>query len=187
MSADGTSAARVDETGSAMQGVLFSANALQVHAFGVYFEVQLQKVRVGEDDGLTLGVATGLPGALPDPPFETADDVPNAFCFGFDGKAVFPDRDDAIVLDWNPKDLQVNDRVGFLVTPQGEGQIFCNGQLKVSSVSGLPTAVPLFAVVDLLGSAAAVCLVPDAQPPTAGTFATLEAVSRKHAPVGILR
>ncbi|CAE7029891.1 neurl4, partial [Symbiodinium sp. CCMP2456] len=116
------------------------------------------------EDGLTLGVTTVLPQEIPEP-FVTADDVPNSYCFGFDGKAVLPDSDDPIDTGWNPKDVRVGDRVGLLVTPRGEGQVFHNGEAKVTGVLGLPVGAPLFPIVDLLGSAVSVSLVPAAEPP----------------------
>eukprot|EP00439_Symbiodinium_sp_Y106_P030723 s2626_g3.t1 len=159
ISEDGLTAEHMDPNGPALQGVVFGSTRIPTFSAGAYFEVLVQKANLDEEDGLTLGVTTALPQEIPEP-FVTADDVPNSYCFGFDGKAVLPDSDDPIDTGWNPKDVRVGDRVGLLVTPQGEGQVFRNGEAKVSGVLGLPVGVPLFPIVDLLGSAVSVSLAP---------------------------
>ena len=52
---------------------------------GAYFEVEVKQTRAVMDDGLTIGVTTQLPSALPEPHYQTADEVPVSWSIGFDG------------------------------------------------------------------------------------------------------
>merc|ERR1712146_74422 len=93
-------------------------------AEGHYFEVQVDRVRQGEDDGLVVGVTTTKPKDLrrlvPDLPF-VASEVPSSWCIGFTGMAHSTvNQNDFVDVDWEPQYLRVGDRVGLLVTPKGE-------------------------------------------------------------------
>lgn len=68
-------------------------------------------------------------------------------------------------ISWNPCDLQQGDTVGLLVDLHGHLWVVLNGQRKVQGPEGVPCGVPLYAVVDLLGGAKAVTLLPSTIPP----------------------
>eukprot|EP00930_Biecheleria_cincta_P102234 TRINITY_DN9391_c0_g1_i3.p1 TRINITY_DN9391_c0_g1~~TRINITY_DN9391_c0_g1_i3.p1 ORF type:complete len:457 (+),score=75.78 TRINITY_DN9391_c0_g1_i3:113-1483(+) len=123
VSDDGLTATHQKPQGTAFQGIVFGNSPIQVSGSGAYFEVQINITCMGEIDGLVIGVTTSLPPRAPKTPFESADMVPNSWCFGFDGIAILDSGKRRVPLSWSARDLQPGDRVGLLVSPWGEAKV----------------------------------------------------------------
>jgi len=104
---------------------------------GAYFEVEIRAVRDDQDDGIVVGVTTSLPEASNEP-VDVAADVPSSWSMGYDGNAHIDGKKKMIPIAWSGIKLRVRDRVGFLVTRQGDAWIVENGVPKTS----LPERVP---------------------------------------------
>lgn len=158
ISRDGTLARHSDDFGEEMHGVVLSANPLAVGDTGVYFEVEVDEVRSESmPDGLTVGVTTTAPSTLNKVP-RTAERIANTWVVGYDGQMWDPVTCSLSPVSWDPRTLEVGDVVGVMVTlSEGELLVFHNGVACCPGPRGIPvTAKPLFAAVDLLGSARAV-------------------------------
>lgn len=147
-----------------MGGVLFLDRPLkEVDSFR-YFEVCLEVVWEGEQDGLTIGVTTRLPLEFEECP-GCADDVDFSWSLGYDGRAHIHGADDLVLTGWNPKNLQVGDRVGFLLANDGAACVLVN-DIRVVNLPGLvPPDLPVYGMIDLLGHAKGVILADAALPP----------------------
>lgn len=167
ISEDGLRARHCDDSGDLMQGVLLSAEHVHVGRAGLYFEVELLEKRLEECfDGLTIGVTTTCPSeVVGDPP--TVEHIPNTWAVGYDGQMWDPGAHTLSPVDWDPRSLDVGDRVGVLVTlSEGELLVFHNGVACCPGPRGIPvSSEPLYAIVDLLGAARATRWVEDAVPP----------------------
>jgi hypothetical protein len=169
ISPDGLYARHKDDTGEMMHGVVLSQEPLQpTGRAGYYFEVELVEVRPEEmPDGLTVGVTSTEPSTIQDMP-ETAEHIPNTWAAGYDGQIWDASTGGLSRVDWDPRTLAPGDIVGVLVTmAEGELLVFHNGVACCPGPRGIPVdaSCPLFAVVDLLGSARAVRWRPKAEPP----------------------
>eukprot|EP00435_Cladocopium_sp_Y103_P040210 s880_g10.t3 len=154
----------VHPKGAGLGCVVFGDGPVPTFPEGRYFEVCIEEVTKVFADGLNLGVAVGLPSALPTEPYATCEEVPKSFCYGFDGMAHRHDMEDMIPIDWSPENLEIGDAVGILVTPQGVMQLIVNGVLEAHAIDGLPEE-ELFPLVELMGNTVAVSLRPGAAPP----------------------
>lgn len=67
-------------------------------------------------------------------------------------------------IDWCPQNLAVDDRIGCLVTSDGNIFLFQNGQLVAREDANIPAGAPLFAVVDLLGRVSGLRICAGARP-----------------------
>ena len=118
----------------------------------VYFEVEVMEMLGGRFmDGLTLGVTDTVPSSsVP----ETCDGLPGmVWAVGFDGESFSSETGDFEKIDWNPKSLQVGDRVGCLVIfPAGDMIITVNGDIVSDGPTGIPMGTALYPVVDMLGA-----------------------------------
>jgi len=65
--------------------------------------------------------------------------------------------------------LKAGDEVGLLLTAGGELQLVVNGYLEANTLKGVPTDVPLFPIVDLLGNTLAISFRPAALAPQVRT------------------
>jgi len=155
-----------------MRGVLFLDRPLQAVDGFRYFEVCLEVVYEGEQDGLTLGVTTRLPqvpalsGCRPCEACPgCADDVDLSWSLGYDGRAHIHGASDLVLTCWNPKDLQIGDRVGFLVAGDGAACVLVNDARVVNLPGLVPAHEALYGVIDLLGNAKGVTLVDVSLPP----------------------
>lgn len=126
-----------------------------------YFEVRVDEVRDTCPDGLVLGVTV----ARPQRTAVVADEVQQSWSLGYDGNAHVRDKDDMCPIKWQPWNLREGDHVGLLVTEHGDLVLFENGIEQDRLSIAIPTNVPLYAFVDLLGNTLAVSLVVDSQPP----------------------
>mmetsp|Transcript_41724 Transcript_41724/g.78023 ORF Transcript_41724/g.78023 Transcript_41724/m.78023 type:complete len:473 (-) Transcript_41724:158-1576(-) len=165
LSADGLTARHKDASGDELQGVVFSSVPIPVLPTGdAYFEVEITAVREGQDDGLAIGITTTLPKPS-DEKVEIAEMVPNSWSLGYDGRAHVHGKSGMIPSGWGSSRLKVGDRVGIFITYDGVAWVVENDE-KMAAIPGeVPTGVPLYAIVDLLGSALAVSLLPQAKPP----------------------
>lgn len=154
----------VHPKGAGLGCVLFGDGPVPTFPEGRYFEVCIEEVTQVFADGLNLGVAVGLPSALPAEPYATCEEVPKSFCYGFDGMAHRHDMEDMIPIDWSPENLEIGDAVGILVTPQRVMQLIVNGVLEAHVIDGVPEE-ELFPLVELMGNTVAVSLRPGAAPP----------------------
>ena len=77
-------------------------------------------------------------------------------------------------MGWNPSSLQVNDRVGALLTRAGQFVVVVNGKVVVCVTDDFPLAdvEGFYAVVDLLGRVSQVTMV-KATPPAEATFGAI--------------
>lgn len=160
-------AQHTDESGQNwLYGVVFGDGQVPRYAEGHYFEVRLEArrcVNFDMPDGLTIGVATWMPKAS-DQPAETADDVPHSWSLGYDGNAHIDGTDGMVATSWQPKDLQKGDVVGLLLKEHAMC-VFVNARLVAEVRCNIPQGVPLYAFVDILGTASSVSIRPGAAPP----------------------
>ncbi|CAJ1371026.1 unnamed protein product [Effrenium voratum] len=154
----------VSAKGAGLGCVCFGDGPLPTFPEGRYFEVCVEEVAAAFADGLTLGVCAALPEDRPPEPYATCEEVPQSFCYGFDGMAHRYDWEDLTPIDWSPVNLELGDAVGVLVTPEGVLQLVVNGMLEAESLQGLPQA-ELFPLVELMGNTVAVSLRLGAAPP----------------------
>lgn len=70
-------------------------------------------------------------------------------------------------IDWQPKDLKVDDRVGLLINGQGEVWLVQNDRRVCKPKCKVKLDKPLYPVLDLLGNTGGVSFVFNAQPPLA--------------------
>lgn len=168
ISQDGLHARHLDDTGEELHGVLISAEPLAVGRCGLYFEVELEEIRPEETfDGLTVGVTATPPDQVLSTP-ATAEHIPETWAVGYDGQMWDAASGGALSqIDWDPRTLNKGDVVGVLVTAnQGELLVFRNHVACCPGPRAIPVGKkPLYAVVDLLGSARAVRWHTDAEPP----------------------
>jgi len=160
-------------------GVAYGNGAVQRFNGAAYFEVTMENVRTGNDDGLVLGVTT-----IPWNPkwnpnsqnFEVADGVKGGYSIGYYGAFRTPRQDvtDLPGSTWNPNTLRVKDKIGLLVTTAGEAHVLVNGEMR-ARVNGWPPSGTLYPFVDLLGTARAVSLNVGASPPGGCLPALLQA------------
>mmetsp|Transcript_7398 Transcript_7398/g.16720 ORF Transcript_7398/g.16720 Transcript_7398/m.16720 type:complete len:485 (+) Transcript_7398:122-1576(+) len=68
-------------------------------------------------------------------------------------------------ISWQPKDLQVGDRVGLLVNGHGEAWVVQNDRRVCKPPCRIPPDRPLYPLIDLLGNTTGISLVLGAQPP----------------------
>lgn len=150
-------ARRHDPMSGGLCGVVFSEAPIPRFKQGFYFEVRVEEICAGNTDGLTLGVTP----LLPEPtqlPFEVAEMVPLSWSLGYDGAAHLHGQEEMVDIDWNPAALSVGDKVGLLVRPEGDCQLIENGVVVCQVAASVPTDVPLYAIVDLLGNTVAASL-----------------------------
>lgn len=164
MTADGTTATR---TKGCRQCVVMGDSPLELFpGVGWYFELMINDVVTGWVGGLGIGITMSKASritALPDRAWR----IPDSWIAGYWGR-MFTDGQQHFV-DWKPQDLRTRDKVGFLVTMEGECKVYVNGDLKVKfnevlvpvkTGSDEPTAL-----VDIFASTASVTLLEGAQPP----------------------
>lgn len=154
-----------------LYGALLSEKPIKPCGDGFYFEVRVDSVTTGEEDGLAVGVTTTSPEELirkmPNLP-EVAASVPNSWVVGLTGVAhcSVGDKDGNFVdLSWSPQNLKEGDRVGLLVTHERKLCVVENGRDVVWGPHKVEAEEPLYALVDLLGNTTGVTLLPDAKPP----------------------
>lgn len=131
---------------------------------GVHFTVELTKIRKDMMDGLTLGVTTNAPSAL-DEMTDTIEGVQACWTVGYDGQMYDAQEDRWTDLAWHGRDLRVGDRVALQIDEAGQMRIYVNGKFVVDAHAGIPCDRPLFALVDLIGTADGVKLLLDAPLP----------------------
>lgn len=164
---DGTTATRAK---NCQQCVVLGDRSLEFfEGCGWFFELALSEVIAGKTGGLGIGVTLTSPWSIPSLP-EHAWRVPLTWIAGYWGN-VFADGEKH-KIDWNPSELSKGDRIGFLVTPTGEIDVYLNGcvcvrfknaPIPVTSHGG-PRVAQLTAIVDVFDSTASVTLL-DSQPP----------------------
>jgi len=150
-----------------MHGVVISAEPLTLSRTGLYFELELDEIRLEEAlDGLTVGVTATEPGLMQAVP-KSAERIPETWAVGFDGQMWDPATSTLSQVGWDPRSLRQGDTLGVLVTlSEGELLIFQNGVACCPGPRGIPVSTrPLFAVVDLLGAARSVRWRAGAEPP----------------------
>merc|ERR1712050_205891 len=105
-------------------------------------------------DGLTVGVTMTPPKHIVADP-QTVEHIPLTWAVGYDGQMWDAGSGVLSNVEWDPRCLQVGDRVGVLVTnSEGELLVFRNGVACCPGPRGIPVSdAPLYAVVDLLGHA----------------------------------
>lgn len=141
-------------------GIVFGDGYVLTFAEGAYFEVKIEAL---QKETLGLGLALGISAADPRQHgrfFETLDQVPHSWAFGYDGEVSHG--------DWKPQCLRVGDRVGLLVTPHGEIVLYENDRAvaKVPCEAPLSGKAPLYAIFDLRGAVVDLSMVQNAKPPT---------------------
>eukprot|EP00928_Gymnodinium_smaydae_P099482 TRINITY_DN9508_c0_g1_i2.p1 TRINITY_DN9508_c0_g1~~TRINITY_DN9508_c0_g1_i2.p1 ORF type:complete len:238 (+),score=40.02 TRINITY_DN9508_c0_g1_i2:537-1250(+) len=168
---NGLSAESIDPEGDQLKGVVLCDRPLQRLAGGVrYFEVQIDKVRTGHQDGLAIGVTSMPPKSADEIPVMSCD-LPASWSYGYDGSASVDGCPDMLPISWNPKHLRAGEKVGLLIAANGELELFLNR----SSVAKLPGSAPpednLTAFVDIIGNTLAVSMLPESNPPLPGWMA----------------
>eukprot|EP00929_Paragymnodinium_shiwhaense_P037656 TRINITY_DN20020_c0_g1_i4.p1 TRINITY_DN20020_c0_g1~~TRINITY_DN20020_c0_g1_i4.p1 ORF type:complete len:2497 (+),score=567.91 TRINITY_DN20020_c0_g1_i4:1495-8985(+) len=159
LSEDGTSAEHIGRSsGDDLSGGIISDGPLRHYEAGWYFEVLLDRIHEGPEDGLVIGVTTLAPqefeGAMP----ETVDEVEPCWLVGYDGTSWDGGSNHWAPVLWNPMHLVVGDAIGALVTEKGELRIFVNGTGVCKAPFSVPTDKPFYGLVDLVGTAEAVTL-----------------------------
>merc|ERR1712046_340785 len=124
--------------------------------------VRMETVKLGEEDGLVIGITSINPSTFNDP-FMVAEEVPSSWSFGYDGRMFKLDVEEEIT--WNPAKLAKDDHVGLLLTPTGAAHVYVNGHVVVDTPLDIPKGSNLYGFIDLLGSATSVSLVASALPP----------------------
>ncbi|CAK9034337.1 unnamed protein product [Durusdinium trenchii] len=170
LSKDGNSVRHKDETGQQLYGIAVGSSPLAPLPGGRYFEVRVDKVRKGMSDGLALGFTLVPPSELAGEELhEVSDTLPESWTAGYDGfyRSVNYADNDQTTLTWNPSSLQVNDRVGALLTRAGQFMILVNGKVVVRVSDDFPLAdvEAFYPVVDLLGRVCQVTMTLDVVPP----------------------
>ncbi|CAE7428952.1 neurl4 [Symbiodinium sp. CCMP2592] len=177
LSEDRLAATYTGQTGLELHGGLVGNHSLQRQATGgFYFAVEVTKVRAEMMDGLTLGVTTTPPHELSDMP-DTIDGVQDCWTAGYDGQMFDSSCDRWTDLAWHGRDLSVGDQIGLQITQEGRMLLFQNGKLAAQAHQGIPTNVPLYALVDLLGATDGVRLLLDAAAPRSSGSASGAAAS----------
>eukprot|EP00746_Dinoflagellata_sp_MGD_P017126 gnl/MRDRNA2_/MRDRNA2_139094_c0_seq1.p1 gnl/MRDRNA2_/MRDRNA2_139094_c0~~gnl/MRDRNA2_/MRDRNA2_139094_c0_seq1.p1 ORF type:complete len:830 (+),score=182.15 gnl/MRDRNA2_/MRDRNA2_139094_c0_seq1:30-2492(+) len=165
LSENGTRATHLDPGGDSMCGGLISDGPIPIYSEGFYFAVQVESQVPDQPDGLVVGVTLTSPDQVTEMPV-TVDNIDATFAAGYDGQAYDGEQGTWQQISWNPCNLKVGDRVGVLVSTEGEMWLFINDKLKEE----LPIYVPvngsqLFAVADLLGSTSSISFLPNVRPP----------------------
>mmetsp|Transcript_62270 Transcript_62270/g.115574 ORF Transcript_62270/g.115574 Transcript_62270/m.115574 type:complete len:644 (-) Transcript_62270:85-2016(-) len=173
LSEDGYTATRAR---GCRQSVALGSAPLVRQASGWYFEVVIQETVSGWVGGLGIGVTRTPPGTVPRVP-DKAWRLPGTCIVGYWG-CVFLDGSER-KTHWRPDDLQAGQRVGFLVTGDGRGDIilFVDDQpvvhvpgamlakdMNITSIAvGVPE--PMFPIVDIFAATRTVALIRRATPP----------------------
>jgi len=153
------------------QAVAIGNGPLLMNDHGWYFEVEVLGVISGWMGGLGIGVTLQtmaslamLPERLPD----KASRLPNTYVAGYWGRIFCDGKEHRTV--WNAESLEVKDRVGFMVTIEGELIVFVNGRQKAWLNAGIlvPTKTDgrlLLPVVDVFSATTSISLVRDSEAP----------------------
>eukprot|EP00746_Dinoflagellata_sp_MGD_P076926 gnl/MRDRNA2_/MRDRNA2_30925_c0_seq1.p1 gnl/MRDRNA2_/MRDRNA2_30925_c0~~gnl/MRDRNA2_/MRDRNA2_30925_c0_seq1.p1 ORF type:complete len:611 (-),score=111.59 gnl/MRDRNA2_/MRDRNA2_30925_c0_seq1:20-1852(-) len=154
------------------QAVAIGNGPLRTDELGWYFEVEILEVISGWMGGLGIGVTvldsdyvTSLPDRLPDKAWR----LPNTYMAGYWGRIFCAGKEHRTM--WNAESLEVHDRVGFLVTTEGEILVFVNGTQKAWLNAGIPVPTQterrhLLPVVDVFSATKSIHLIHGAEPPT---------------------
>mmetsp|Transcript_56596 Transcript_56596/g.132793 ORF Transcript_56596/g.132793 Transcript_56596/m.132793 type:complete len:640 (+) Transcript_56596:55-1974(+) len=158
------------------QSVALGSAPLVRQASGWYFEVVIQETVSGWVGGLGIGVTRTPPGTVQRVP-DKAWRLPGTCIVGYWG-CVFLDGNER-KTHWRPDDLQAGQRVGFLVTGDGRGDIILfvddqpvvhvPGAMLAKDMNATSIAVgvpePMFPIVDIFAATRAVALIRRATPP----------------------
>eukprot|EP00746_Dinoflagellata_sp_MGD_P142781 gnl/MRDRNA2_/MRDRNA2_75707_c0_seq2.p1 gnl/MRDRNA2_/MRDRNA2_75707_c0~~gnl/MRDRNA2_/MRDRNA2_75707_c0_seq2.p1 ORF type:complete len:1611 (-),score=393.13 gnl/MRDRNA2_/MRDRNA2_75707_c0_seq2:219-5051(-) len=153
-----------------LYGIVLGDQPLTPTDEGVYFEVRVDEVQTGEDDGMVIGLTTTSPeefSKLSEPP-EVAALVPSSWVAGFDGIAhcsLPKSQGNFTPIEWKPQDLVAGDHVGILAGQDKEIRVFLNGRIAAKLPFQIGTLQKLYPLVDLLGNTVAVTLLPEAKVP----------------------
>ena len=164
--------------------LVFGDGPLPVGSSGAWCELVVKRVSmgrsIGEDiDGLTVGVtltdpstlskfapADGLPGSSPaNPTRQVSWRIPKSFLIGFNGQQISDSTAWTTTDGYHPGELVPGDRVGILIPSygglRGKLLLFVNQKLRCIGPGGIPADThQVFLIVDLLGGAEAVSLLP---------------------------
>eukprot|EP00434_Breviolum_minutum_P005355 symbB.v1.2.004722.t1/scaffold219.1/size262806/2 len=156
---------RHDELRHEMHGGLIGNAPLTQSPVGsVHFTVEVTKIRPKMMDGLTLGIARVGPKDV-DEMTDTIDGIQACWTVGYDGQMYDGQEDRWMDLNWHGRDLNVGDKVTVQVTEAGQMKIFVNQAFMADAHAGIPCDQPLYALVDLIGSADGVKLLLDTPMP----------------------
>lgn len=137
ISADGLFAKHAAPFEDDIFGGVLGNTALAKDSMGMsYFEVKIEEAVTGMPDGLAIGVTSVEPSTLKRVP-EILDGLGKAWLVGFDG--IMYDAHDFSEVDWYPSELRIGDRVGCLVTVEGQLQIFVNGKWRLDGPKNVDT------------------------------------------------
>lgn len=127
---------------------------------GYGFEVRIERVRAGHEDGLAIGFTALPPDAWPEELPETADLLDTTWLVGYNGE-IYNGGDIWDKCPWCPANLVVGDRVGVQVSLEGKLHVVVNQRIvftyNISTPSPLTSA--LYGIVDLLGNTDAITLL----------------------------
>lgn len=163
LSSDHLSVRLDDPTGLAGHGVVFGDAPLEEFQGEQYFEVRVDDVTLDQKDGLVIGVMLAKPTTVLQDPPDFADELPDSWSLGYDGmcnKCQSPSP-----IPWRPRDLQIGDRVGLLVSCYGCISVFQNDIEMARGFDRVPVGVPLYGFINLLGNTTGVTVLAGAQPP----------------------
>eukprot|EP00928_Gymnodinium_smaydae_P045195 TRINITY_DN30156_c0_g2_i2.p1 TRINITY_DN30156_c0_g2~~TRINITY_DN30156_c0_g2_i2.p1 ORF type:complete len:2939 (+),score=602.76 TRINITY_DN30156_c0_g2_i2:113-8929(+) len=146
------------------RGGVIGDNSLRKYKEGWYFEIEVDVRGTHGNEGLSVGVTTCAPTSLTSLP-EVMEEVEPSWLVGFDGAEWDGGRLLWGPALWTPSSLKSGDRVGVMVTRSGELRIAVNGTCVHRGPVGIPCDKPLYALVDLAGTAAGVSFLPDTAPP----------------------
>eukprot|EP00928_Gymnodinium_smaydae_P100588 TRINITY_DN9901_c0_g1_i4.p1 TRINITY_DN9901_c0_g1~~TRINITY_DN9901_c0_g1_i4.p1 ORF type:complete len:573 (+),score=111.36 TRINITY_DN9901_c0_g1_i4:1717-3435(+) len=163
ISADGMRATHLQPASDSLFGVVFTIGPAPDVGRGVYFELCVEDSVADQAEGLVLGVTSDDPQTFQDV-FEVAEHVPNSWTFGYDGQMKLKGKD-MEPTDFLPQDLEAGDRVGLMVTREGEFILHVNGQVAVRCHGDVPKGAVLYPFVDLLGGTVSVSMLPGEPPP----------------------
>mmetsp|Transcript_16753 Transcript_16753/g.39150 ORF Transcript_16753/g.39150 Transcript_16753/m.39150 type:complete len:632 (+) Transcript_16753:69-1964(+) len=174
LSEDGYTATRAR---GCRQSVALGSGPLVRQASGWYFEVGIQETVSGWVGGLGIGVTRTPPGGMTRVP-DKAWRLPSTFIVGYWG-CVFLDGMER-KAQWRPDDLQAGQRVGFLVTGDGRGDIIVfvddkpvvhvpgamlAREMNMSSSVAVGVPEPMFPIVDIFAATRTVAMLKRATPP----------------------
>ncbi|CAE7452378.1 neurl4, partial [Symbiodinium sp. CCMP2456] len=156
---DRLAASSRDPAGNELRGVAFGDGPLPCTGPDgeAYFEVTVEEVRQGNDDGLVLGVASKKPASMDE--ILMGCDVKDSWSLGYNGCAFSPDQEDETQIRWTPASLKKGDRAGLLVRGDGTLVVLVNGAPVCRGPRQVPAPdVPLYPFIDLLGNTKAAVL-----------------------------
>jgi hypothetical protein len=146
------------------RALVMGSSPLMRQVGGVYFEVRISGIVEGFTGGLAIGITQTKPTDLTESPAQ-AEEIPLTIAIGYSSCIYLNGFERSVT--WDSSRLQVGQRIGLLITDDGQGDLIVFEDQKpvvridgsVLSEAGLGNS-PMYPIVELFGSISGVTLCP---------------------------